>query len=697
MNYKYRLLLIILLFSLLPFAQVILAQSAVERATRETDILSRPGQYQERLKEIPEKPPEPKLKEPPAAKEGEKKFYLKKIILTGCEYFACSEFDPILAKYEDKEVTLSQLQALAKELEREYLRRGVIAAAFVPAQEIKDETVTLQVVEAKMGELKIQEAKYFKNSRLSRYWKVPAGTTMRYDLLSQSIQMMNKNPDREVKAALFAGSKPGTTDVMLTPRTRFPIHGTYSFDNEGVASSGKKRVGYGIRHNNFLGFDDTFIAGSTFGRSFNGTYYYHTLPLNYSGLSVLYGYSRSESKPLKEFSGTGLKSEAVNSNISLRQDLYDKDDYIGEVFFGFDANDKTIKTNTGPINRDRERIFSIGGNFITRKVGSTTYISPEISHAVSSFGATGKNNPLASRGAYPVFTIFNLGVSHKRVLPYNLQTNLRFKGQAASRKLTPQQEFGLGGIDSVRGYPASDYLADNALFTSVELLAPAFFIPAEWKLPYAEDTLKNQTTLVGFVDYGWGMRRGALPTEKRDVNMLGIGQGVRFNLFNQALLRLEWGFPVACNNPQTEGGRGRFHFSVDFQDKLPEEIERIKKIQEEENIQRWSWALVNQELSRPGSALGKKVYGLLHSAREAYKDGKFKESMKYYEDLRDTSMSLYRQAEDYVRSCLEQEKELKASLKLASTTSQQGNVNEAKQLWQKIISDSRPKQLILEF
>lgn len=681
----------------LAITQPLYSQQAVERATRETDILSRPDRYEEKLRSVPEKPAEPKLKELPEPKEGEEKFFVKKINLVGCEFIPCSEFEPILKKHEGKEIALSGLQAIAKEIERDYLRKGVIAAVFVPAQEIKDDTVVLQVVEAKMGELKVQDAKYFNNKRLFKYWKVPEDSILRYDLISQGIQMMNKNPDREVKAALFAGKKPGTTDVLLTPKTRFPAHATYSFDNEGIATTGKKRVGYGLRYNNFLGLDDTFLGGYTFGRSFGGTYFYHTVPIGYKGASVLYGYSRSESKPLKEFVGTGLKSEAVNSNISIRQDIYKKDEYVGEVFFGFDAHDKTIKTNTGPINRDRARIFSIGGNFIKRKLGSTTSVSPQYSHAVSMFGATGHNNPLASRGAYPVFDKFNLSVQHKRVMPFNTQVNLRFKSQLTDRKLTPQEEFGLGGIDSVRGYPASDYLADNALFTSVELLIPPAFIPAEWKIPFAEDTLRNQTTLVGFIDYGWGKRLGALPTEKGHVNLLGIGQGIRFNLFNQALLRMEWGFPIAANNPETEGGRGRFHFSVDFQDKLPEEVARIKKEMEEDNIKTWSWALVNNELARPGSDLGKKLYGKLYMAKAAQKEGRLEESRQYYEELRDLSLSLYRQAEDYVRQFIEQEKKLREMNKTALKTFKEEKYVEAKQLWGEVVEAAVPKPVVFEF
>ena len=46
-------------------------------------------------------------------------------------------------------------------------------------------------------------------------------------------------------------------------------------------------------------------------------------------------------------------------------------------------------------------------------------------------------------------------------------------------------------------------------------------------------------------------------------SMSGIGTGVRMRLFNKALLRLEWGFPLG-EDTVTESGHSAFYFSLDF-------------------------------------------------------------------------------------------------------------------------------------
>lgn len=692
---------IVILFSgFLFLCQPVYAQvnpSAVERATREVDQLNREDREKlEKLKTIPEKPSKPAPSVEPIKKE-EQKFYVKKVVLAGCETYTQEDFAFIISKYENKEVGLSDLNVLAKEIEREYLKKGVITAVFVPQQDVKDETVRLQVVEAKFGELQIQDHKFFKKSRLTYYWKMHHGEVLRYDKLSKSIQLMNKNPDRQVKAALHAGKTPGSTDVYLTPVTHFPAHFTSSFDREGSTSTGRSRQGYGLRYNNFLGFDDTLISGYTFGRDFFGQYAYHSLPVSSEGASVMYGYSHSASTPSKEYASQGLKSRARTSSLSLHQDIYSQGDYLGEVSLGFEANDKTTWLNTGVYNRDRLRVFSASGNYLHRGIGSALYIAPELSQGVDAFGASRRGNPLASRNAKTDFTKFGISAQYKKSLPLNLQGNIKFKAQVSSTKLFPQEQFSLGGIDSVRGYPSGDYQADNAVSNSLELLIPAFFIPSSLRIPYDNSPLQDETTVITFLDYGWGKRRSPLTTEKKFANLLSIGGGLRFNLFNQALLRIEAGFPLGANRTITETAKSRVHVSFEFQDKLPEEIERIRKMIEDERVQKWSWALLDMALRDTESALAKKVNGYLYQARKNMREGNYKEAKAAYEKLQDLGIALYRQSEDYAHGSLAQKKELQESLKLATLASKEGKFDEARQQLHKVLEEAKPRPLVFEF
>lgn len=565
-------LIILLIASLSSVAR---SQPNVERAVKEADRPIREEIIEEKLKPLPKEAPEIKKEEEEKKPKGPS-FPIQKINLVGVESFPPEEFKPITERYENRAVTFEELNLLAKEIEREYLKRGIIAAVFVPLQEIKEEAVTLQVVESRMGELEIKDHWYFSKGKLRSYWQIKPGEILRYDKISRCLQHMNKNPDREAKATLYAGKKPGTTDVLLDVDTHFPIHFVFTFDREGSTFTGTKRTGLGIRHNNLLTLDDTLLSGYIFGSDFDAVYAYHKVPLTGFGTSVLYGYSRTIARPKKDYERFVLKSRADNASFFIYQALFKKDEYSGTVRCGLDMKAKTVRLGDRTSNRDVLRILRLGSNFILRGKGNITYINPEFSQGLDILGAK-KNNPYPSRGAENTFSKYNLGIMHTTTLPLSLRANLNLKGQFATEKLTPQEEFSLGGIDSVRGYPTGNYLADNALQANAELLIPAFFIPERIKIPFAANPLKEDITGLVFFDYGYGHRREAPGPEMKRASLASTGAGIRIRLFNQGILRLEWGFPLGGHEPVRGCTEARFHISLNIEDRVLDELERIVK------------------------------------------------------------------------------------------------------------------------
>ena len=80
--------------------------------------------------------------------------------------------------------------------------------------------------------------------------------------------------------------------------------------------------------------------------------------------------------------------------------------------------------------------------------------------------------------------------------------------------------------------------------------------------------VQSTTALLLFFDYSYGRKRGVLSGERKSANLAGLGLGLRIRLFNQIILKLAWGFPVA-DETITEKGHSRFHFSFDFESKTP--------------------------------------------------------------------------------------------------------------------------------
>lgn len=553
--------IIICAFLILGYAQKgSYAQLNIQTSTKEVDYSPR--------KDVQEKMRREPLELPSVIKEKEKlpqgeMFFIKTIELEGVVSIPLLALTPIVSQYENRDVSLGELNELTTKIQMKYLEHGIITACFLPEQKIKEGKVILKVVEAKMGELEIAKHKYYREGMLRHYWDIKRGDVLRYDRLYRSLQLMNKNPDRKVTSDLRAGKKAEETDVKLDVDTKFPVHATSAYDNEGSKFTGFDRRSFGLRHNNLLGLDDILMSGISYGSNFESIYGYHRIPVTSSGASLMYGHSFSYSSPKKEYSILELESRSRSSSVFISQDLYNGANYAGETSFGCEAKDKSTKALGQTINWDRLRILKLNGAFNIKSRKSATYIQPELSQGINSFGAR-RRNPLSSRDTGNVFTMFTLGVENQLALPWSLGLNTKLKGQAASVKLPSSEVFYLGGMDSVRGYPSGDFFADSGVQANVEVLIPEFILPKNFKLPFDKTSLKENFSWLVFYDYGYGKKRGGPFIENPTGNLSSVGGGFRVQLFSSLFVRSEWGVPLT-DRPISESSKTRFHLSFDYQ------------------------------------------------------------------------------------------------------------------------------------
>lgn len=572
-----KIIVVFIIAGLLFVPGISFAQQGFERGIKEIDRRVR-EKVEKEIQKTPEKPTVIEEEKEPIKEEGPTTF-IKKVELAGTESFPPERFASLTEKYENREVSLGDLKRLAKSIEKEYLEEGFVAACIVPPQDVKEGVVVLKVIESRMGSLDVKKCSFFDSRIIGQYWEIGKDEIIKYYKISRSLQRMNKNPDREVKATLGAGKVPKTTDITLSTTSYFPAHFLFTFDTEGSVATGKSRTGFAGRHNNLLGVDDTLISGYTYTAHSNNVYAYHSVPAGFRGTSIIYGFTRSEAFPQKDYEIFDLRSYSKSASFFMYQDVFSKDKNLGDVYLGLDGNDKDVYTNEGVLNRDRLRVLRMGGNFAIEGFGGMNYIKPAFSQGLNMLGAR-RASSVSSRGAGCTFSKFNLGLTHRKALPLKMELVFRADGQYATEKLTPQEQDALGGIDSVRGYPYGDYYADSSVQTNVEFLVPPAFLPDEIKLPYSRVPLKDNIQGILFFDYAFGYRRGKIEGERTFDRMGSLGLGVRVRLYDQMYLRLEWGVPLApaVDEPMSEMARSRIHFSIDFQDQIPREIARISKI-----------------------------------------------------------------------------------------------------------------------
>ncbi len=551
-------------FLLMLFAGPVFAQEspAGSSAARVSQISQRARQAVLKKEKIEE--PLVEAEKPEAEKKEGVKFFVKKITLSDNDFVPEETLRPLIAAYENREITFGEVDTLNLALEGEFRRQGYFAVIYAPPQRVENQELALQAVISLLEDVHVEDARYFHPRKIYSYWLIPRGKPLRYDKIRRSIDAMNANPDRQVQAVMRPGGEPGTSDIHLKVKDRHPFHVGFGYDNRGTKLSGKKRPGAYIRNNNFLGLDDILMAGVLFGREYGDFYFQYLIPITQWGTRFAYGFTYDQSNPKKEFEELGINGVSQNSDFTLYQQIAQTETFSADTHLGFGYKDSRTDVLSVTSTRDRLRVLNFGAEFRAEDATGTWFHGQDYYFGLGQYNDD--DNRFTSRQAGSSFFKYVMSFGRNQDLPWGIGLTVQSQVQLSPVQLTSDEQFFLGGATTVRGYPESDYGADQAILTNIECKLPVlFFLPQGWTLPWQKEAIKDQVGFFLFYDHGYGRTHDPSEFEKRSFNMQGIGMGITFKMNNTWSARFESGWAIG-DQPLTESGKWQphFQFRADF-------------------------------------------------------------------------------------------------------------------------------------
>ncbi len=510
----------------------------------------------------------PAEEEPVAPTVALKEFFVKEIKLEGSQQISLKELQPILAKFENKKLNLAKLRAIAKNITQYYRLKGFVTSrAFVPPQNVENEIVTIKIVEGKMGKAIITGNKYFKTDWLLQYLTIKPGDILAYDKLSEDLTRMNRNADRQVKAALAAGEVPETSDIILNVEEKYPAHFGYTFDNHGTRLSGLLRQGIEFRHSNLLGRDDTLynVVNISEHGDFVGEAMNYIYPLSPTAGRLILSYAYSDVELGKELRPLNVKGGANIWGIGYLQPLADKTNWSLDLDSGFDMKEIWSTVNGQDNSRDHLRVVHFGPNLLVRDSWGTTTLKNDFVFGIPSF--LGGNVKVDSRSNHPgaggQFFVDNIDLNRAQKFFWDSVVLARFQTQLTKYPLVSSQEFRAGGFDTVRGYGEGDSLGDYGFLQSTEWHIPPYFIPKDYKVPWQKQTFWEAVQFVGFADTSVVYLRHAGLNQSANRKLIGVGGGLRVNLTDSVSAQIDWAWPIG--DKPVDGPGPRLHFGLNTQ------------------------------------------------------------------------------------------------------------------------------------
>ncbi len=495
----------------------------------------------------------------PAPIPPSQKTLIKNITVTEATIISPQKIKSIIAPFENKELAVKDMQKIADLITDEYRKIGYITSrAYLPPQKVENNSLEIRVIEGRMGDVEVKGNRYFKKSIFTKLISLKKGNLFNYNRLRRMISKINEHPDRKAKAVLAPGKVPGETDLHLEVKDRLPIHAGFTYDNFGSRYVDKDRFLLTLSHNNLLGMDDILTAQYQVAQRENYmlTGLRYLLPISSSTRLGFYA-GRSILSLGKEYKDLMVRGKTRIYSFYVNQNLIKKENLTLDLNLGFDYKDVFNFQLGQESSRDRLRVARAGLDLDVSDRFGRSIVSNELDFGIPNImgglrerdsslqGTSASKGVGASRaGSGGKFSKATFNLLRLITMPFSSTLLLKSQTQISPYVLTSTEQFQLGGISNVRGYPSGEFVGDEGYTFTGEWTIPPYGISKRIKTFISKAKLYDALRFAAFYDWGNTRLRRTLAGEEKQKTLSSAGCGIRFNLPENFSARIDFAWPL---------------------------------------------------------------------------------------------------------------------------------------------------------
>ena len=466
--------------------------------------------------------------------------------------------------------TLGMFEEITSAISRYYRERGFfLARAFIPAQKVTDDIVTINITEGFLDQITYQGNNLYDDDQLDELFGPLRGESIYLEDFERAIFIANDFPGLDATVLFGPGLKPGSAAIQVSAEEE-RSGGFISFDNYGSSFTGESRLRGNYSWNNLLGQADRldlnviYTVDPANSLYFDAAYQQPLLNNRY----LVGGFIGKNDFDV----GGALQDLEINGSSTIINGFMTRfitRNRTERITMGVDLSLKTAESRViRTVNsKDELTVIGLSGAYSgTSWSGSGHYqqISLALSLGIPEFlgsmgsegGGDGAREGDSGDKAGGDFT--KLSFQYLRLIPIKQFQSilLKLSGQKSSDLLTSLEQFSLGGPDSVRAYPVSEALMDEAWLVTAEWRAKASpEIPQSWL---------NELEFSIFYDYAQGSLNDALTNEIDEVSLSGLGFGIDVRPFNKFDARIQYAFDLGDEPSDNQSLPFYFSLKYDF-------------------------------------------------------------------------------------------------------------------------------------
>lgn len=494
---------------------------------------------------------------PSAPGSDQLKIIVNTLRVTGARVYSAAELINSTGFKPGSELSLADLRAMALKMTEHYRKDGYfVAQAYLPAQDIKDNAVTIAVLEGQYGKITLRNQSNLSDAQANRLLSgLNSGDIISTEPLENRLLLLSDLPGVKVSSTLVPGAAVGTSDLIVDVVPGQRVTGSIDADNAGNRYTGENRIGATVNLNNPLGQGDVAsVRALTAGSGLN--YARASYQLQFGKARAGVAYSKLNYKLGREFAplqahGTAdvasifgiyplIRSRNSNLNVGL---AYDAKKFQDRVDLTPSVTDKKAQVLLASLYGDHRDTLGGGGITVYSLIWSAGNIDIQTPVALAADAATARSNGGFNKLGFSGSRLQNLGG------PFSVYAGIN--GQVASKNLDISEKMELGGMNAVRAYPEGEAYADQGYMLTLE---------GRMQLPKFSEQMPGQMQLIGFVDTGSvTINKNPNPwfAGKNTRSLSGAGVGLTWaennNFFVRAYYARKLGGESAISAPDRSG------------------------------------------------------------------------------------------------------------------------------------------------
>lgn len=484
--------------------------------------------------------------------------------------------------------TIHRLNRLTQELTQYYRDKGLLLArTYIPEQNIKNKTVKIAYVDGTIDEIttttiettKTVHELYNHNTLIRPFKRLALSPSYQPELESAMLQLA-AYPGLKAETRFTAGDSQGTTkiNIKVNKERKFDAYG--NFDNFGSEYTGNYRLKLGSDINNLSGNADKLTLGLMATLDPTNSYYAdlaYKLPFsayfnpegNWSWLNPAFkhgftfdtGIQQNTYSIGAELEKLNIRGEATTFFYRLQKPfiLNSQRSFISSL--KLDIKRAKSKQKSTTLTEDKLTTLTLSNQFSFTDYlfnRANTSINLDLQQGFENTLGSMSNDEVTSRegnlGTTGRADFFKAKLELSRIQEVDsYQILAKMSYQHTNDLLIPLEQEALGGPFAVRGYTSSDYSADKAFKTTVEIVGKSY--AEKLTLPI------DQLTAALFADYAIGWRNNALANEEASAHLFAVGWYADFIKEKKFQTRMQMGFPLSKAKPSNDSNF-QFHLSM---------------------------------------------------------------------------------------------------------------------------------------